>query len=174
MGALKGNRYLPASIDVALHFNNRSGNPGPVERQSRVCPDLVRSLLLHWEWGSGHLLPLLEDKWPGLELGHETASEQSRLHGILGEQDLRPLTHRVTLKGRTASDCPSSRPSLQLFLSSLTALGCPTVWALRAGCKPGTQTSGAESQEGSSRGAITWECDPPRCAPNRDQASRGW
>lgn len=53
------------------------------------------------------------------------ASEQSQLRGILGEQDLRPLTHRVTLKGRAASDCPSSRPSLQLFLSSLTALGCP-------------------------------------------------
>lgn len=46
------------------------------------------------------------------------ASEQSRLRGILGEQDLRPLTCRVTMKGPAASDCPSSRPSLQLFLSS--------------------------------------------------------
>lgn len=31
----------------------------------------------------------------------------------------------MTLKGRAASDRPSSRPSLQLFLSSLMALGCP-------------------------------------------------
>lgn len=65
------------------------------------------------------MLPLLEDKWPGLELGHETASEQSQLHGILGEQDLRPLTHRVTLKGRTASDCPSSRPLLAVIFVQL-------------------------------------------------------
>lgn len=54
------------------------------------------------------------------------AFEQSQLRGIPGEQDLRPSTHCVTLKGRTASDCPSSRPSLQLFLSSLTALGGPS------------------------------------------------
>lgn len=111
---------------------------GPAECQSHVCPSPVQSLLFRREWWPGHLFPPLEDKRPGLELGHEMASEQSRLRGIPGEQDLRPLTRRLTLKGRAASDCPSSRPSLQLFLSRLTALGCPTVWALRAGCKPGS------------------------------------
>jgi len=67
---------------------------------------------------TGHLIPPLEDERPGLELGPEMASEQSQLRGILGEQDLRTLTRRVTVKGPAASDCPSSRPSLQLFLSS--------------------------------------------------------
>lgn len=42
----------------------------------------------------------------------------------LGEQDLRPLTLRVTLEGLAASDCSSFFPSSQLFLSSMTALGC--------------------------------------------------
>lgn len=54
------------------------------------------------------------------------ASEQRQLHGILGEQALRPSTHCVTLQGQAASDSPSSCPSSQLFLSSLTALGCPS------------------------------------------------
>lgn len=61
-----------------------------------------------------------------MELGDEIVSELSQLSGIPGEQDLRPLTHCVTLKGRAASDRSSSRPSSQLFLSSLTALGCPS------------------------------------------------
>lgn len=54
------------------------------------------------------------------------ASEQRQRHGILGEQALRPSTHCVTLQGQAASDSPSSCPSSQLFLSSLTALGCPS------------------------------------------------
>lgn len=89
------------STEVFLHFNNRSGTLA-TEYQSRVCPNLVQSLLFHWEWSLGHLFPLLEEKWPELELGNETASEQSKLHGILGEQDLRPSTHCVTLQGRAA------------------------------------------------------------------------
>lgn len=54
------------------------------------------------------------------------ASEQRQRHGILGEQALRPSTRCVTLQGQAASDSPSSCPSSQLFLSSLTALGCPS------------------------------------------------
>ena len=50
----------------------------------------------------------------------------SQPRGIPGEEDPRPSTHCVTLKGRAASHCPSSRPSSQLFLSSLTALGDPS------------------------------------------------
>lgn len=49
----------------------------------------------------------------------------SQPRGIPGEEDPRPSTHCVTLKGRAASHCPS-RPSSQLFLSSLTALGDPS------------------------------------------------
>lgn len=50
---------------------------------------MIQSLLFHWEGSLGHLFPLLE-KRSGLEVGSETASEQSQLCGILGEENLRP------------------------------------------------------------------------------------
>lgn len=83
---------------------------------------LAQSLLFCWEWSLGHVFPLSDEKWPGLEPGNAMAFEQSQLRGIPGGQDLRPSTHCMTLKGPAASGRPSSR-SLQLFLSSLTALG---------------------------------------------------
>lgn len=83
-------------------FYSGSGNTGPAEHQSLVCSNLVRPLIFHREWQPEYLFPLLEEKWPELEMGNEMASEQSQLHGILGEKDLRPSTHCVTLQGQAA------------------------------------------------------------------------
>lgn len=101
-GGARGKQVFANEHRSVSTFYSGSGNTGPAERQSLVCSNLVRPLIFHREWQPGYLFPLLEEKWPELETDNEMASEQSQPHGILGEQDLRPSTHCVTLQGRAA------------------------------------------------------------------------
>lgn len=90
-------------------------------------PRLVQTLLFHGERWLGHPFPLREEKWPGLELGKETASEQSQLRGILGDEDLRPWTHcDLAGPGHLRLLFLPPRPAPQLFSAGPTGLGCPS------------------------------------------------
>lgn len=92
------NRYLLKGTEVFLHFNIRSGTLVLLNVSSASATN-VSGLCSSTGTVTGPFVPSVRGKWPGLELGNEMASEQSQLHGILGEQDLRPSTHCVTLQG---------------------------------------------------------------------------
>lgn len=110
---------------VFLHVNNRSGNTGPAECQSWVCP--VSSRLFSSTENGGWVTRSLCERKSGLGWSWVRNRPLSRAGCV--ESWVTRISgpgRTVTLQGQATSDCSSSRPAPQLFSAGPTGLGCPS------------------------------------------------
>lgn len=123
---------------VFLHVNNRSGNTGPAECQSWVCP--VSSRLFSSTENGGWVTRSLCERKSGLGWSWVRKRPLSRASCV--ESWVTRISgpgRTVTLQGQATSDCSSSRPAppRSYFRPARQALAVPAALAPRAGCKPG-------------------------------------